>query len=45
VRLTPEMHRRIASKAAEDGKSLNTWVAEVLHHAVEPNPANHFGRS
>lgn len=44
VRLTPEMHRRIASKAAEDGKSLNTWVAEVLHHAVEPNQANHHDR-
>ena len=30
VRIAPELHRRIASRAAADGKSLNAWVAEAL---------------
>lgn len=30
VRIKPELHQRIASRAAADGKSLNAWVAEAL---------------
>jgi len=30
VRIAPELHQRIASRAAADGKSLNAWVAEAL---------------
>ena len=35
VRITPEMHQRIATEAARDGISLNTWVARALSSAVE----------
>jgi len=35
VRITPEMHQRIAAEAARDGISLNTWVARALSSAVE----------
>jgi len=35
LRVTPELHQRIALKAAADGKSLNHWVAETLSQAVD----------
>ena len=34
VRLTPEIHQRIAMQAAEAGVSLNKWVAKILETAV-----------
>jgi predicted HicB family RNase H-like nuclease len=34
VRLTPEVHQRIAMLAAHDGISLNKWVARTLENAV-----------
>jgi predicted HicB family RNase H-like nuclease len=34
VRLTPEVHQRIATRAAHDGMSLNKWVARTLENAV-----------
>ena len=34
VRLTPEIHQRIAMRAAHDGLSLNKWVAKALETAV-----------
>ena len=30
VRLPPELHRRIATAAARDGKSVNSFVSETL---------------
>jgi predicted HicB family RNase H-like nuclease len=30
VRLSPEVHKRIALKASRDGLSLNAWVAKTL---------------
>jgi predicted HicB family RNase H-like nuclease len=35
VRIPPELHQRIVSRALRDGKSLNAWVAEVLDHAAQ----------
>jgi predicted HicB family RNase H-like nuclease len=32
LRLTPELHRRIAAAAARAGKSLNKYVADTLEH-------------
>jgi len=32
VRLSPELHRRIATAAAKSGKSVNGFVAETLEH-------------
>jgi predicted HicB family RNase H-like nuclease len=30
VRLSPELHRRIATAAARQGKSVNAFIAEIL---------------
>ena len=34
VRLSPEVHQRIAMEAAKGGMSLNAWVAQTLNRAV-----------
>jgi predicted HicB family RNase H-like nuclease len=34
VRLSPEVHQRIAMQAAHDGVSLNKWVARTLEKVV-----------
>jgi predicted HicB family RNase H-like nuclease len=34
VRLNPEIHQRLAMRAARDGVSLNKWVAKALEKAV-----------
>ena len=34
VRLSPEIHQRLAMLAAHDGVSLNRWVANTLEKAV-----------
>ncbi|MDR2668491.1 MAG: type II toxin-antitoxin system HicB family antitoxin [Desulfovibrio sp.] len=39
VRLTPEIHRRLAVQAAHDGVSLNKWVAKTLEEAVSEQHA------
>lgn len=38
VRIKPELHQRIASRAAQDGKSLNAWVAEALSKVATEHP-------
>ena len=39
VRLSPEIHQRLAMQAAHDGVSLNKWVATALEKAVLPHHA------
>jgi len=34
VRLAPEVHQKIALRAARDGVSLNKWVAKTLETAL-----------
>jgi predicted HicB family RNase H-like nuclease len=34
LRINPELHRRIAERAALEKESLNQWVAEVLERAT-----------
>ncbi|MDR1850088.1 MAG: type II toxin-antitoxin system HicB family antitoxin [Zoogloeaceae bacterium] len=34
LRLSPELHARAAMVAETQGKSLNTWVAEMIEHGV-----------
>jgi predicted HicB family RNase H-like nuclease len=34
LRLSPELHRRIAAAAARSGKSVNTYVAETLERSA-----------
>jgi predicted HicB family RNase H-like nuclease len=35
VRLPPDLHRAVAETSAQEGKSLNAWVADELARAVE----------
>jgi predicted HicB family RNase H-like nuclease len=41
IRTSPDVHREAAIAAAQEGKSLNAWLAEVVaqaaHHAVQPS--------
>lgn len=34
LRLSPELHHKIYTRAIESGKSINIWVAEVLNKAL-----------
>jgi len=34
VRISPELHRRVATAAARSGKSVNTFVAETLDRSA-----------
>jgi predicted HicB family RNase H-like nuclease len=34
VRISPELHRRVATAAARTGKSVNTFVAETLERSA-----------
>lgn len=34
LRLAPEIHARAAMTAEAEGKSLNTWAADVIQHAA-----------
>jgi predicted HicB family RNase H-like nuclease len=38
LRLDPNLHRAIATKASLENKSLNAWVQEVLQSAVRSRP-------
>jgi len=35
VRLTPEQHRKVFVASKIQGKSLNSWVSEILEEAAE----------
>ena len=37
IRISPELHERIAMRAAMSGKSLNSWIAESLSQAAGSN--------
>ena len=34
LRVSPELHAEIATRAAAEGKSLNQWVADMLNESV-----------
>jgi len=34
LRIPPELHAEIASKASAEGKSLNQWIVETLDQTV-----------
>jgi len=40
LRLSKELHSRIAIEAATEDMSINQWVAETLAHSVENRPLN-----
>jgi predicted HicB family RNase H-like nuclease len=35
IRLSPEQHRQVILAAEKAGKKIDSWVAEVLTHAVD----------
>lgn len=35
IRISPELHQRIATEAAMSGKSLNAWLSESLNYLVK----------
>ena len=35
IRISPEIHRQIAERAAQRHVSLNQWVAEAVTHALQ----------
>jgi predicted HicB family RNase H-like nuclease len=39
VRVTPEIHRQTAMAAADNGQTMNGWIADALEFAVERQKA------
>ena len=37
IRLSPQIHGRIATSALQAGKSVNKWVSDTLEHSVLGN--------
>ncbi len=35
LRVSPDLHRRIAARAAREGRSVNAWVSELLERTVD----------
>jgi hypothetical protein len=35
LRVSPDLHRRIAARAAREGKSVNAWVNQLLDVTVD----------
>ena len=40
LRVSPQLHAEIATRAAASGKSLNQWVADVLNESLSVSPSN-----
>jgi predicted HicB family RNase H-like nuclease len=40
LRVSPQLHAEIATRAAAAGKSLNQWVADVLNESLSVSPSN-----
>jgi plasmid stability protein len=39
LRVAPDLHRRIAARAAREGKSVNAWVRDLLEVSVDADVA------
>ncbi|HKG03255.1 MAG TPA: toxin-antitoxin system HicB family antitoxin [Conexibacter sp.] len=39
LRVSPDLHRRIAARAAREGKSVNAWVTDLLDVTVDADVA------
>ena len=39
LRVSPDLHRRIAARAAREGKSVNAWVSQLLNATVDADVA------
>lgn len=43
IRVEPEVHKYVAIEARKRGKSLNTWVSDVLIKAIKEDTQGHAG--
>ncbi|HMJ02793.1 MAG TPA: toxin-antitoxin system HicB family antitoxin [Conexibacter sp.] len=39
IRVSPDLHRRIAARAAREGESVNAWVRDLLEVTVDADVA------
>ena len=45
LRVSPDLHRRIAARAAREGKSVNAWVGELLDVSVDADIGDRQARA
>lgn len=45
LRVSPDLHRRIAARAAREGKSVNAWVRELLEVSVDADLGDRQARA
>jgi hypothetical protein len=45
LRVSPDLHRRIAARAAREGKSVNAWVSDLLDVSVDADLGNRTARA
>jgi len=45
IRVSPELHQRIAARAAREGKSVNAWVTELLDRVVDADLGDRQARA
>jgi hypothetical protein len=45
LRVSPDLHRRIAARAAREGRSVNAWVGELLERVVDADLGDRHGRA
>jgi hypothetical protein len=45
LRVSPDLHRRIAARAAREGKSMNAWVTELLDRVADADLGDRQARA
>jgi hypothetical protein len=45
LRVSPDLHRRIAARAAREGKSVNAWVSDLLDRSVDADLGDRQARA
>lgn len=45
LRVSPDLHRRIAARAAREGKSVNAWARDLLEVSVDADLGDRHARA
>jgi plasmid stability protein len=45
LRVSPDLHRRIAARAAREGRSVNAWVRDLLEISVDADVGDRQARA
>ncbi len=45
LRVSPDLHQRIAARAAREGKSVNAWVTDLLDVSVDADIGDRQARA